>query len=496
MKFADSFRAARWVRLINLLLQAVLFLTLFAGLNYVAQNHSWRFDLTSYRKHSLSAETRAYLEGRERDVQIYVTFTDDAEQPEIAQAWRDLDGLLREYAYASRAKPEGQGRITVRFVDVFVQRREAESLNLESPNVVVVACEGRRRTVPASELYDTRKSDGQYHRESFKAESALTAAILDVSSPGKKKICFVRGHGELRPDDLSAGGLSALRDELVQRNFEIAPLELAVTRKVPDDAAMLLVAGPQGAFKPYEEELLRNYLQTRAGRIIMLLPPGVAPTGLENLFFDWGVLVYDNVIIDANPDNTTETGEFYLQNYHRSHPLTQNHVHNRLPLVIGPARVVNEDLGRTVDDGLDVTTLVATSPTAWGESSYRLRIPHDYTPGQDLRGQLGVLVISERVKPAPQIDFSVRGGRLAVFGAADLVTNNRIFNIGNLNLFLALTNWAVDRDTQLNIPARPVERFQLALSREELTRLRLGLLLLLPGAVAALGLVVYWTRRN
>ncbi len=42
----DSFRAARWVRTLNLVLQAVLFLTLFAGLNYLARNHAWRFDLT------------------------------------------------------------------------------------------------------------------------------------------------------------------------------------------------------------------------------------------------------------------------------------------------------------------------------------------------------------------------------------------------------------------------------------------------------------------
>ncbi len=495
MRFADSFRAARWVRLVNLLLQAILFLALFGGLNYVAQNHAWRFDLTAFRKHSLSAETKSYLEGLERDVEIYVTFTDDTGQPEIAQAYRDLDRLLREYTYVTRGKPEGKGRVTVRFVDVFVRRREAESLNLDTPDVVVVACEGRRRTVPPSELYATGKSGSQYHRAAFRAEAALTAAILDVSSPEKKKIYVVRGHQELRTDDLSPAGLSALRDELVQRNFELAPLELAVARRVPDDAALILIAGPQGAFKPYEEELLRNYLQTRAGRIIMLLPPGVAPTGLENLLFDWGIWVYDNVIIDPSPEYITETGEFYFKHY-QQHPITQNLINNTLPLVIGPSRVVNEDLGRTVDDGLDVRTLVATSPAAWGESSYRLRIPPQFTPGQDQRGQLGVLAISERLKPAPQINFSVRGGRLAVFGAADLVANNRIFNLGNLNLFLALTNWAVDRDIQLNIPARPIERFQLALSQEELTRLRLGLLLLLPGAVAAVGLAVYWTRRN
>ena len=50
----DSFRATRWIRTVNLVLQAVLFLTLFGGLNYLARHQSWRFDLTRARRYSLS----------------------------------------------------------------------------------------------------------------------------------------------------------------------------------------------------------------------------------------------------------------------------------------------------------------------------------------------------------------------------------------------------------------------------------------------------------
>jgi hypothetical protein len=162
---------------------------------------------------------------------------------------------------------------------------------------------------------------------------------------------------------------------------------------------------------------------------------------------------------------------------------------------------VNEDISRSIDDGLSVKRLVATSPTAWGETGYRLITPRNppvFNTG-DLRplppsDSLGVLVVSERLKPAA-LQFSVPGGRLAVFGTADLVTNNRIINGGNFPLFLNTVNWAVDPDTELNIAPRPIERFQLSLSQEELMRLRL-LLFVVPGAIAALGLIVYWTRRN
>jgi hypothetical protein len=35
----QSFRAVRWLRTLNLVLQAFLVLTLFGGLNYLARNH-------------------------------------------------------------------------------------------------------------------------------------------------------------------------------------------------------------------------------------------------------------------------------------------------------------------------------------------------------------------------------------------------------------------------------------------------------------------------
>ena len=490
MNIADSFRAARWIRFINLLLQALLFLALFAGLNYMALHHAWRFDVTANRRHSLSPETKAYLERIERDVAITVTLTDSADSEEIAQAYRDISALLREYSYATSGK--NKGRLSVRFVDVYQNRREAEALGVaDQPNIVQLSSEGHTRRLLLDDLYLIKK---KISREAFKGEAVITAALLDVSSAEKKKIYFLGGHGEMSPDSVDgARGLSQLRDQLRQRNFDLGGLDLSLSRQIPDDAALLIVASPQSRFQPHEEEMLRNYLTTRAGRVILLVDP-MRQFGLENLLFDWGVLVYDNVIYDTDSQSISDNGELLLRHF-LPHPITQVLIDNGLYLLVGPTRVVNEDIGRSADDGLSVKKLIASSPTAWGESSYRLRIRPEFTPGQDLRGRLGVLVSSERLKPA-NLPLSVLGGRLAVFGTADLVTNNRIINGGNFPLFLNTVNWAVDRDTQLNIPARPIERFQLSLSQEELVRLRLGLFLIVPGIVALLGIFVYWTRRD
>ncbi|HTO05339.1 MAG TPA: Gldg family protein, partial [Opitutus sp.] len=149
MPALDSFRAARWARTLNLILQALLFLTLFGGLNYLARNYAWRYDLTQQRRYSLSAETLSYLQNLQRPIRIIVTLTDDQDNQEIAQIYRDMRGLLREYEYAT--EDEANGRITVDYLDVYQRRREADQLEIEEANQIVLICGDRRRTVMLSE---------------------------------------------------------------------------------------------------------------------------------------------------------------------------------------------------------------------------------------------------------------------------------------------------------------------------------------------------------
>ncbi|MBS0663199.1 MAG: GldG family protein [Verrucomicrobia bacterium] len=493
----DSFRTARWIRTLNLVLQAILFLTLFGGLNYLARNHSWRFDLTHQHRYSLSAETRAYISSLTQPSRVVVTLTPDSENLANVQAYRDISGLLREYTYASEGNPTG--RITVEYLDVYKNRRKAEEYGIDSPDVVVVISGANRKALNVDDFY--RVKDRQ--REAFIGEQTLTSALLEVTAQVRKKIYFLTGHGELNPEDVDpVRGLSSLKDQLRVRNFDVDRLDLAATRKVPADAALLIAVAPQVAYTAEEQELLRQYLGAGAGRLIALLAPG-SPHGLASLLLDWGVLVDDDLVYDPGPGTMTEEGDLILRLF-QPHPITQSLIDYVMPLRIGQARSVRPDPGRKLA-GLTVTTLAVTSATAWGEVSYRLQRAPEYNPGYDIRNDrpgleppnhLGIVIASERVNVRAGLDFSVRGGRLVVFGTGDLIANNRIALPGNLDIFLNAVNWAVENQTQFNIPIRPIERFQLSLSASELSRLRSALLLALPGAALALGLIVYWTRRR
>jgi ABC-type uncharacterized transport system involved in gliding motility auxiliary subunit len=490
-----SFRTVRWVRTLNLLAQAVLFLTLFAGLNYLAVHYAWRFDLTENQSRSLSAETRAYLKNLDQPVRIIVTLTENNTDTDLAQAYRDVSGLLREYGFATAGNE--RGRISTEYIDIFQRRRDAEALGITDANSILVLCGDKKRTIPLIELYDVKDNV----KQGFRGEQALTAAILDVSSPTKKKIYFLTGHGEMDLDDVSAErGLSALKAELTSRNFAVDSVDLAQLGKIPADAAVIVIAGPQGRFDSLEEELLRQYLSNRAGRVLALIAPGY-PTGLDDLFYDWGILVDDVLIYDRSNAGQSETGDLILPAFDKQHPLTAFLLNYKIPLRFGPSRSVRPDPGRTLDNNLVVTPLVATTEQAWGEINYRQRSIPVFDAGVDLPGtpRLYVVTASERraARKISDIDsFSIPSGRLVAYGSADWIANGRLGVIGNLPFFMSAINWTTDRDVELNVPARPIAKFQLSLTAQQIQRLRISLVFALPGIAALLGTVVYWTRRN
>lgn len=488
----DSFRATRWLRTLNLVLQAVLFLTLFGGLNYVARNHAWRFDLTRHRNYSLSPETLSYIRNLAQPVHIVATIAEDNDSP-------DIRGLLDEYVHATESN--AAGRISKEYIDVYQNRRRAEELGIEQPNVLLLVSGDKRRAVPVNELYRMKNRE----RVAFRGEQVLTAAILDVASPGRQRIYFLVGHGELQPNDVDAArGLSVLRDELRIRNFSVDTLELSVARGIPPDAALLVSAGPQTTFTPFEQELLRQYLSVRAGRLVLLLRPGAsaARLGLDDLLLDWGTIVDDTLVVDTDSQSVTDDGDLIVRAFDEKHPITQTLINYNFALRLGETRTVRVDPGRSTTTGLTVVPLAATSTTAWGEVGYlRPPVRRDATDIRPMKGippedRLSVAVASERVSARDNLPFSVPGGRLVVFGSGDFVSNQKIGYEGNLPVFLGAVNWTVDRDPQINVPPRPVERFQLAMSAGDFAKLRYALLLGLPGATLFLGLIVYWTRRT
>ena len=483
----DNFRSAGRFRSGNRLLQVLLSLSLIFAVNYLASRYYHREDLTRNQQFSLSPETLAYLDRMENPVEVFVTYTPESNET----FFNYVQNLLDEYV--SESRKGGEALIQVEYVNIYQQRRRAQELvaryGIQEENQIVIVSEDRQVEIDRTALFEIQGEE----IAGFTGEQAFTSAILEVSDPNQPRIYFTVGHGEKNLDDVHpVRGLSRLAQILQDRNYQLATVDLSREPEVPLDANLVIVAGPQAPFLPLEVEKLRNYLSDQNGRLIVLVDP-YQNHGLEDLFFDWGLLVDDMVVIDRGADALSVGGELVIRRF-ADHPITRFLLDYQLTALFGPSRPVRPDPGAPFDEQLSITPLIGTSETSWGERSYRTENPPQLTPGSDLEGPLQIATLAER-RVGEALGIHIPGGRLMVFGDSDFITNNRVAAFGNNSLFLNTIRWSLERNAMLNIPAKTVETTQLVLSGDQLRNLLMAYMSV-PVAIAILGFGVSLLRKR
>ena len=494
IKSFQDFRVVNKVRALNLAIQIALAALLFAGLNFVAFRHFYRWDLSSSMANSLSPESVAHIKNLKKPVEIFMTMrpsfgmaeTDAAQ--EAAAVIKDVSRLLSAYNY------ESGGKISVESVDPILNKKRGGELSArfgsDIENCVVVACGDRFKKLVLSDFYDIE--DGA--RTSFKGEQAVSSAILLVSGAKQNKIYFLQGHGELKPFSIdSSSGLSEFTNALRSRGYKAEALDLSGEKEIPKDADMLAIVAPRSLYLPRELDMIKKYLSNRDGKVLMFL--GLGPiTGLDDILFDWGMRSDDMLIIDAK-ESETSSGDMVARTYPQNpHPIVKYLVELALPVQFGPSRPVRQDLGAPIDPALTLNVLIASGAESWAESSYKKAKNASYIESTDLRGPIPIAMVSSR-KSAADLGLKIGGGRLAVFGDEDFITNGRFNALGNSMLALNTVNWMFDDNSALNVTPRKVQRYVLVLSKGEMKELAWKFSIL-PLAVLAAGLFTYILRRR
>lgn len=447
-----------------------------------------RHDLTEGNIYSLSPETKSYLALLEQPIEVIVTISENTDEPGLADILKDVKLLLREYEYATRN--QGENNVTVEYLNIYSQTSRARSLGIDSPNVIVFKSGDRLRRVSIDELYKLQESE---IRE-FLGENVFTRSILEIVETSKPTLYFTTGHGEFSAADVTAStGASNLFNELKSRSFETRSIDLSTAQAIPEDASLIVIAAPKTRLLRQERLLLESYLNKRAGRLLILLEPGRAH-GLEDLFYQWGILADDTLVVERDPNFVINGGDLMVRRFSK-HPITLSLFEQGIPVITDRASSVREDPGRPIDDSLVVNELLATSDKSWGERQYQETTPPTYNERIDLEGPIKIGAISER-RVDSSLGITVPGGKLTVFGTSNFISNQRIQASGNLYLILNAINYSVDRYTRLNIPPRPIRKVKLDLSIEQLHLARYLIWFAPPAVIGLFGLLVYISRRN
>jgi gliding motility-associatede transport system auxiliary component len=262
----------RQTRLSTIALSSVvLVLGLLVAINYLASRRNHRWDLTANKQFSLAPQTRQILEKLDSPVQVKVF-----DKPTEFEKFRDR---LNEYQYVSK-------KVSVDYIDADKQPVLTNQYKVQSYGTVVFEYKGRTERVSSSE------------------ESQLTNGLIKVITGQERKAYFLTGHGERDTAATERSGYSQITSGLGSENFKVDPLVLLQQQKVPDDATVVVEAGPTTDLFPAEIDLLRKYLQ-HGGKIFLMIDPpekvGVPPlTNLIAFAKEWGVDVGNNVVVDAS----------------------------------------------------------------------------------------------------------------------------------------------------------------------------------------------------
>ena len=187
-------------------------------------------------------------------------------------------------------------------VDRLAQPQVAAEYNVQTDGTIILI-QGDRfgRLGLSSELAVARSTLRVFDSETH-------TALLQLTRP-KMAAYMTAGHGELNNPDIdnALGGalgsevqdsLAAFRDLLGFLNYEVRALTLqrGLGNRVPDDAAMVLVIGPQRPFLDEEVLAIAEYLE-RGGSVLFALEPSSDFT-LTGLRDQLGVEYQSTMLVD------------------------------------------------------------------------------------------------------------------------------------------------------------------------------------------------------
>jgi ABC-type uncharacterized transport system involved in gliding motility auxiliary subunit len=455
----------------------VVVLGILVGINWISNRQNKRWDLTANNQFSLSEQTTQVLASLNQPLVIRTFYTGSSTE------YRDR---LEEYAYQSK-------QVTTEYIDAERNPIEAQKYNITMVPTFVLEYAGRTERATSVD------------------EQSLTNALKKVVEGRAKKIYFVQGHGERDPMASDPNGYSAISEALKTDNFEVAKLTLAQEGKVPDDATVVVIAGPTTDFLAPELDALRAFLK-RGGKLHLMIDPpakGAAPdpAGLIALAREWGAEVGNDLVIDASGlGQLIGTDASVPVAMPAPHAITDNfRVMSAFPLTRSVTPVTGTPGGPVAQK------LLETSPQSWAESDvrglYATNRPERNVEQGDKAGPVSIAVAASAPaaeaapppKPAPDApdagDAPKPETRVVIVGDSDFASNRAVGIQGNREIFLNMANWLAQQENLIAIrPKNPDER-PLTMTADQQRMVFYFTMFIVPALLFANGVRVWWKKR-
>lgn len=332
------------------------------------------------------------------------------------------------------------------------------------------------------------------------SESGLTNALQRVARGGERRLVFLTGHGERKPEGGASYDLSGWSRELESKGVQVKVLNLAQTPEIPADTTVLVIVSPEVNLLPGEVEIVRNYVRD-GGNLLWMADPDEGLGGLEPLAEQLGLQFPPGVVVDPNVSQVgmmlfgTDDPRMALVARYPQHAITRDFEMNTLFPVAGGI-VAGDNAWRA-------TNLLRTMANAWGETGEIAgRVVYD--EGEDTEGPLTIGLALERDlsgDPDEGPDSVEETGpaatqRVVMIRDGDFLSNGFVGLGGNLQLGLNIVNWLASDEEFIDIPVRTAPDASLQLSQTEIAVIGTGFLGVVPALLLGSGLWIWLRRRR
>ena len=491
----------RWSNALNTFLAVVAVLALVVMANYLAAGYFKRFQLSRDAAFKLSDQTLRVLDGLTNDVNITIFFQPNGDNAEIYQLTKSL---LNEYQRTNPRRIHVSTLDYTRFIGAATELLAtnnivgADQKKLIIKDFVLFECNGHSKFVLAGELAQFDFSDllagkSKYVRRSaYKGEMYFTGDIYAVSYPQALKTYFLTGHGESDPGDptgsdtkIDTTGYSKLASILKREiNSDWDKLLLRGTNSIPPDCQLLIVAAGAHSGTIPSDELAKISLYLKQGGRMLALLNGVS--GMEGVLEQWGVTVRTNRVVDLDPAFNVDRYTFYTAQWVPEHPIVNPLASEKLAaLMILPRPVYGPKAQSKVPGAPEVKYLAVTSTNSIDESGDRGMYP---------------LLAAVEQGVINGVNSTRSGGtRIVVAGDTDFLDDEVIDRVAGNRYFAGLTlNWLLDRPQVLlsGLGPQPIREYRLYMTKSQTATVQWLFLAAMPGAVLALGALVWLRRRS
>lgn len=468
----------------NAVVSAVLVAALLVALNYLATQHHLRWDLTKTREHSLSPQTIKVLRSLPGPIEAVAFPNADS-----ASRYREV---LASYQYYSK-------HFQYRIVDPARNAAETEKFkqkyNLTSEGQIVLIRGKASYTIDSP------------------AEEQLTNGILHVLETAKKTVYAVQGEGEVPLDDFTRRGMGTAKQTLTGKGFEVKPLFLVQTARVPEDASAVLVVSPSRNLLPQARAALEQYYQG-GGKLLIMVDPQTPPEVRTWLGAAFHVDAPGGIVIDLT--SRLLGGDYAV-------PIVTQYPYNDITrnFTLATAFPIATPLvPQAKPAGVTITPVVKSSDNSYVKVNLESKNIR-FEPG-DIKGPV---ILAVEVTPAPggagPSPGTPSGGATAgtpppanpgapgaaakaagpkgsavIFGNSGFVQNTYIGLVGNRDLFTSSVAWLTESGNLVSIAPRTSPFDPFIVGRTQGQWLFLGSVIGLPALLLLIGGSVYARRRR